>query len=150
MKERFLSLFEIVTVGFPFCVFKLLTGHYLLSRPGWMGVGVFLLALGVADALLNLVNFGGFALGRSERLVGICTIDQAIRFFQPRRAAWTEVAASADVLLSFILVAAMLGTMTLMELQLAERQIWTTCTVLNVLGAGFTRVLRSVERLQSA
>lgn len=150
MKERFLSMFEIVTVGFPFCVFKLLTGQHLFSRPGWEPVGVLLLLLGLSDALLNLSNFVVFAGGRQTRIVGICTIDQVIRLFRPRRAAWTEVAASADVLLSFVLVAGMLGSMTLMQLPIEARQTWTTCTVLNVLGAGLTRVFRSVEQLNTA
>lgn len=150
MSPRILSAFEIVTVGLPFCVFKILTGLFLLSVNGWMWLGALLLALGATDIVINFVNLVGVTFIREQRLLGVCAIHQAVLAFKPRRAAWTEVATSADVLLSFTIVAAMLGSMTLMQLPLAHRSLWTLCTVLNVLGAGLGRVVSSVRELAAS
>ncbi|MBK8168799.1 MAG: hypothetical protein IPK60_00465 [Sandaracinaceae bacterium] len=149
MKQRLRSLFEILTVGFPFCAFKVLTGHFLLDVPGFAIAGAFLLALGIVDIGINFTNFVGVALGRETRLLGICAIHQAVLAFRPRRAAWSEVASSADALLSFGIVAYMLLSRSLSHLSELQLYVWTLSTVLNVLGAGLGRVVQSVRELHA-
>ena len=54
--RRALLLVEIATVGFPFCLFKLMTGKILLGTLPFLGWP--LIALGVADAIINAASLG--------------------------------------------------------------------------------------------
>ncbi|TBR17095.1 hypothetical protein EPO15_17715, partial [bacterium] len=67
-----MPILEVITVGFPFCAFKIMTGLWLQGGgPAARAAGWALLTLGVLDLLINAVNlFGLTALRR--RVVEPC------------------------------------------------------------------------------
>lgn len=147
--HRFLLLpaVEIVTVGAPFCAFKLLTGKLLLASSAWWWcVGAALVALGVIDVALNAVNLVALALGR-ERPVAVCTLAGAVGALRRENPGFSELGTSIDVLLSFTLVASMVWTGAIGSLGADLARAWAACTVLNVLGAGLGRVARALDTL---
>ncbi|MBK7864246.1 MAG: hypothetical protein IPJ65_37740 [Archangiaceae bacterium] len=128
-------LFEIATVGLPFCVFKVATGLVLLPRVPALGWA--LIALGVADAVLNVSNAGGVAF-TGRRAVPVCLLEAVL---SRRR----ELGTALDVGLAFALVATMVGFGLLRELPATALQGWDAAVVLNVLGAGALRVVSALR-----
>jgi len=119
-------------VGLPFCAFKILTG-LTLGRAGWA-----LIALGVLDLVINVVNLVALLFNR-PRVLGVCLI--AILLGRPRE----DLGTSIDMLLSFALVALMIGFGWLAVLDPTELAVWNISVILNVLGAGFGRLFLSLR-----
>lgn len=142
-----LPLVEIVTVGGPFCTFKLLTGRYLMGSPRYAVLGYALLALGALDVVLNAVNFVALAVGKSERPLPVCTLTGLFRLARKSDPAFAELGTSLDVLLSFTLVATMVWSGSIPQLGPTFARVWSACTVLNVLGAGTGRVASALDKL---
>jgi hypothetical protein len=148
-RQRLIHLLAIVTVGFPFCVFKALTGRILFGMPGWQPLGVALVALAVADLALNLVSLALTLLGRSSPL-GVCTFQLAVELARSRHEGWKELGLSLDAMLSFVLVAFVVGTNQLAHLPAAAAGAWAASVILNVLGAGIGRLAESLWALGSS
>ena len=141
--------FEVVTTGLPFCAFKLIVGA-LLFRDGPVAAGVLLLALGVLDLGFNVVNLLTLLI-RRRRVVSACTLSmvtQRLRFFASSPNDFVQDLGNAiDVLLSFCLVAAVVGLGKIGSLPDLHLQVWNLAVVLNVLGAGISRVSASVQKI---
>lgn len=147
MESRRRQSLEIVTVGIPFCAFKVLTGMTLVGRP-WLGLlGGSLIALGALDLAVNLTNLAALAAGRPP-VFGVCLLEIAARRWRPARREWHDVGVSADVMLSFALVAVVIGAGLLPALPPLALRAWSVAVVLNVLGAGFGRLSSSVASLR--
>jgi hypothetical protein len=131
-----LSSAEILTVGLPFCVFKLLTGAIALSTPSLAPLGYALLALGVVDGALNVVNLVALLVAR-RRVSGLCLADVALG---------GELGLAVDVFLSFGLVAIVIGFGLLLRIPPWALPIWNIAVVLNVLGAGIGRLFTALRR----
>jgi hypothetical protein len=132
---------EIVAVGLPFCAFKILTGGLLLDLP-LAPLGAALVALGAIDLALNLVNLVAWMTAR-RALSGVCLTEVlARRLAGPHRG---ELGLALDVLLSFSLVALVVGLGLLGRLSPGAVRIWNVAVVLNVLGAGIGRVLAALR-----
>ncbi len=144
--DRLFRLLEIATVGYPFCAFKLLMGAVLAGLPPWRVAGTLLVALGTVDIVLNVAAFVAGALGRGSRLP-VCTAQWLLSRARPGRESWRQLGLSADAMLSFGVVAAMIGFGLLRDLPPAGRAAWNTCVVFNVLGAGLGRLAESVLAL---
>lgn len=131
---------EIVTVGLPFCAFKVLCGTAtnVHSPLGWT-----LVAWGLIDTVLNTINL--FALGRP--VFGICATHLVATRASPR---YADVGVAIDVFLSFVLVALMIAANGLGELSPFERGIWNVSVILNVLGAGIGRLTASLRSMPTA
>jgi hypothetical protein len=145
------ELLEVVTVGFPFCVFKAGVGAWCMQRgAAWAGVPLLLLA--GADGLLNLANLLGLATAR-RRWVPACVLSAAterLGLFPGSPHAWlADFGNALDVLLAFTLVAGMVGTGMLRELDAPVLAAWNGAVVLNVLGAGLGRLGASLEKRAS-
>jgi hypothetical protein len=133
------ELFEVATVGLPFCVFKGAVGELLVAR-GWWVAGLTLLALAAVDAALNLVNLGWLAL-RGSRAVSECLLAWVARRGRaPHDARSAELGSALDVLLSFCLVAGMVALGGISGLPAPLLAAWNTAVVANVLGAGLSRL----------
>lgn len=135
------DLLEVLTVGLPFCGFKIVAG-LALGGAGWLLVG-----LGVLDAVINLVNLAGLLAYRT-RPMAACTFALATYPFRgsaPQK--WLDLGNSLDVLLAFVLVAAMIGFGRLGALPPERLAVWNACVILNVLGAGLARFGASVRDL---
>lgn len=138
--DRRTALAENLTVGLPFCVFKLTFGLFLVGQPGPITTiaGGALIALGVADTVLNGINLVSLA-SRRRRSVPICTATFLVA--RTRHHARADGLGTAiDMLLSFTLVAAAVGGGLLPEFDAAALTIWNVAVVVNVLGAGLLRV----------
>lgn len=140
-----MDLLEVLTVGLPFCGFKLLTGLSLLGP--LPAAGIALIALGALDAAVNGVNLAGLLL-RGRRPLAACTLSIAARAL--RGPSWNELGDSLDVLLAFVLVAAMIGFGRLRLFPEDRLAAWNACVILNVLGAGLGRFGASVRGLAKA
>ena len=146
-----LESLEVLSVGFPFCVFKLAAGEALRAHGGaWSLAGLLLVALGTVDLVFNAANFAGLVLIR-RRVLDACFFSFAARLFSgaARKSRWTlqDFGNSIDVLLSFALVAYMVGAGRLKELGGPMLGYWNAAVVLNVLGAGLLRFTESVRNL---
>lgn len=140
--HRALHLLEIATVGFPFCAFKLLTGGVLTSIPAWRGLGALLIALGMVDLVLNAANFALSLVGRDSP-VPLCTAQWIVDRARGSRP-WRELGLSVDAMVSFTLVASMIGFGLLGQLSRADLGVWNVSVVLNVLGAGLGRLAETL------
>jgi hypothetical protein len=139
-----MDLLEVLTVGLPFCGFKVLAG---LSLGG--PLGLMLVGLGVLDAVINGVNLVGLLVVR-RRPMAACTLALAtllIRKPTASRRKWLDLGDSLDVLLAFALVALMIAYGRLGAMPRESLAVWNACVILNVLGAGLGRFGASVRDL---
>ncbi len=143
------EVLEVITTGFPFCVFKLLVGH-LMWTWGLPVPAVVLVSLGVLDAAFNTINLVSL-LVRHRRAASTCTLSWLVRrlpaFPAAPRPAVEDLGNALDVLVSFCLVAAMVGFGLLGSLPAGELAAWNVAVVLNVLGAGLGRVSSSISHI---
>jgi len=157
LRERFpiLTCFEIITIGLPFCAFKMITAIYVLTyyREGafvWAFTGT-LFFLGIIDSLLNLGNLLGLLFKR-RRLMPICLFtffsEKILRHFRQSPEDHLEFGTAIDVLLSFFLVALMILDSALPRLQGWHLMLWNWSVVLNVLGAGLGRFWQAWRNLK--
>ena len=144
--RRLLSLLAVVTLGFPFGIFKVLCGRALLASRTGAVVGWPLVALGALDLLLNLISIPPLVSGRPARL-GVCFLEHVAVRLAARTPAWREFGLALDAMISFALVAAMITLGLLARLSPLETRVWSACVVLNVLGAGLGRLATSVGEL---
>lgn len=149
MNRRFFQVLEVVTVGLPFCAFKILTGIVFVARPWLSPFGWILIALGCLDGIVNAINLASLITGRA-RVFGVCLTQILVRRWRPNRVEWDDLGISIDVMLSFILVAVMIGFNLLPALPPAGLTAWSFGVVLNVLGAGFGRLSSSLGSLGEA
>lgn len=129
---------EILTVGLPFCVFKLLTGVITLASP----VGYALLALGFIDLALNLVNLVSLVVVR-RRVSAVCLTELVLGRYD------ANLGLALDVFLSFALVALVVGFGWIVRLPPWALPVWNLAVVLNVLGAGAGRLYSAVRRVRA-
>ena len=131
------ELLELTTVGLPFCGFKILAG--ICFNP-------LLTVLGVLDLVVNVVNLVGL-VALKRRPLPACCLALLLRVVRGPR--WQELGTSIDVLVSFAIVALMIGAGALGGLNPMRLQVWNVCVILNVLGAGLGRVSQSWRDLAS-
>lgn len=133
---------EVITVGFPFCGFKILSGLVAQAHPNTtiQVLGLVMLGLGIFDLMINLINFLGLMIWR-RRLLEACTFSLLLKKFFTN----SDLGNSLDVLLSFVLVALMIAFGKLAELSAQQLFIWNLCVIFNVLGAGLNRFGHSIK-----
>ncbi len=134
---------EIVTVGLPFCAFKALTGLALLATPTLRFVGFPLLALAAVDLVFNVANLGSLLVAR-KRLGSVCLLELLTRHFD-KQEGHDDLGLALDLFLSFVLVAIVIGFGMLPKLPSGTLPLWNVAVILNVLGAGFGRLLPTLH-----
>jgi uncharacterized membrane protein YjjP (DUF1212 family) len=149
-----LEALEVLSVGLPFCVFKIAAGSVFRSFGGsWEAIGSVLVALGAVDLLFNGANFAGLVLIR-RRVLDACFLSFATRLFlaPAGKSRWTlqDFGNSLDVLISFSLVAYLVGASRLGLLSPGLLTLWNAAVVFNVLGAGLSRFTESVRNLSES
>lgn len=142
-RERVLVIVEALTVGLPFGAFKTLAGisvwtHWPALRP----LGIALFALAGLDALLNLLNVAAVGLN-GRRWLPVCTFQVITLRVRPSHRS-AEIGTALDVLVSFLLLAAMIALGFLGDLTPFQKQVWDVAVILNVLGAGALRFADAV------
>jgi hypothetical protein len=148
-QRRFLGIFEILTVGFPFCAFKAITGRLLLAQGAPAPLGWALLALAGVDGALNLAGLLALLTGRKSAL-GVCAVQQAIMLVRPGKPHSRDLGLALDMLLAFALVAGVIGFGYIPRLPHADLHAWNVAVVLNVLGAGLGRLTETLLAMRRA
>lgn len=138
------TLFEILTIGIPFCVFKLIAGQSLGFLP--------LTILGAADLAVNLVNLLS-VLTIKRRSLKSCSISIIANIVKRKHVElvneWHDLGNAIDVFLSFVIVAYVIGSGLIAKMDPLSLQAWNIAVILNVLGAGYGRLLGSYRKLNS-
>ena len=139
-----MNFLEIMTIGLPFCAVKIVTGLFLNQH--WLS------ALGVIDLGINLTN-SVCLLFLKRRVFDACLLSFLTRLLkkptQLAKPKWQDLGNSMDVLLSFSLVAYMIGGGFIKDLPMDYLSIWNISVILNVFGAGFGRLEISIRNLKN-
>jgi hypothetical protein len=147
--QRFFSrpLFLSLTIGVPFCIFKLLFGITLVrigsDIPGLFtvcGWGVIVWAL--VDLIMNLGRELFDILGRPAPFE-YCTIAQAGRFFH-----MPMVFLAFDTLLTFIIICTMLWSGLITTLTPIESYLWYAATTLNLISLSLVVLYNEIRTLR--
>lgn len=137
------ALFDIISIGIPFCVFKLAAGFYYQQK--W------LILLGSIDLLINLVNFI-ILLVKKEKKFETCLFAfisrKILRGKKKPQSLWQDLGESCDVALSFVIVAFVIGSGDISHFPSDILKLWNWAVVLNVLGAGSARLAHSIKNLR--
>jgi len=136
--------FQALTIGIPFCVFKLLFG-LLALREGDSSVALCILAWlfiawALTDLSMNLARIFFHLTGR-ETSLEYCTIAQAGRLFKRPR-----LFLAIDTLISFSIICFVLwsGWITLFDRQ--ESYFWYAATTLNLISVSIVNIWIEVRR----
>lgn len=134
---------EIITVGLPFCVFKLVSG--MIFHQYW------LVALGIIDLLINLVNLVS-SIFFKKRVLDTCVLSFLVhKIKKPQadiRSLWLDLGNASDVFLSFALVAIVVGGGFILQMTPEQLWYWNLSVVLNVCGAGYGRLVGSWKNIK--
>jgi hypothetical protein len=143
-RAMWLHLFEIITIGLPFCSFKIVSGLHFDY--------LWLIMLGHIDLALNLVNLVSLMLLK-KRILPACLFAFLVVIIKRRslklKDNWLDLGNSIDVVFSFILVAIMIGSGQISNLTQAQLYSWNISVIFNVLGAGVARFSQSLKHLKS-
>ena len=142
---------EILTIGLPFCVFKIVTGLHLVSVSNPFTGGA-LVALGVLDTGLNLGNLLTFVFGK-PRILPVCCLTGLTAWILRKkphaREKRMDLGNSIDMAVALVLVAGMVGFGRIGALPPDHILVWNVAVVLNVLGAGLSRLNSSFRQLNT-
>lgn len=137
------AIFEILTVGLPFCAFKIIAGLGL--RQLWLTIW------GLCDLTINTINLLALII-RRRRLFDACLLSFVVRLVKKPerdvRSYWQDLGNAIDVGFSFAIVAFMLGGGFLPSLEALQLRIWNISVILNVLGAGSFRLSASISSIR--
>jgi hypothetical protein len=130
--------FQALTIGVPFCIFKLLFG-LLVLRTGTTSVslsvfGWMIMAWALADLLMNLSRVFFHLAGRAAP-IEYCTIAQAGRLFERPR-----LFLAIDTLISFSIICFVLWSGWIVRLSLQESYLWYAATTLNLISISVVNI----------
>lgn len=136
--------FQALTIGVPFCIFKMIFG-LLVLRQGTLSVflSVFawlIIVWALADLIMNLARVY-FHLSGRETPIEYCTIAQAGRLLKK-----PGLFLSIDTLISFSIICIVLwsGWITLLTRQ--ELYIWYAATTLNLISVSIVNIWIELKR----
>jgi hypothetical protein len=146
--QRFFTrpIFLSLTIGIPFCIFKLLFGITLIRVGTGMSVPVSACG-GVVTvwALIDLImNLGRelFDILNRPAPFEYCTIAQAGRFFH-----MPMVFLAIDTLLTFIIICTMLWSGWIATLSTLESYLWYAATTLNLISLSLVVLYNEIRTL---
>ena len=146
--QRFFSrpFFLSLTIGIPFCVFKLLFGITAVRigmetiSPGLVGIGWLVIVWAVADLLMNTGRSALDLLGRPARFE-YCTIAQAGSIVgRPL------IFLAIDTLLSFSIICFMLWSGWITQLTTVEAYLWYAATTMNLISLSVVSIYNEIKR----
>jgi hypothetical protein len=138
----FLSL----TVGFPFCIYKILFGILLIRAAeifdqvllGYLGCIVTLWA--ITDMFLNLIRAGFDLAGRCSG-VEYCFLAQVGRYLDA-----ADVFLALDTLITFIIICTALWSGWIAYLNPVESRVWAGATTLNLISISLVALMTEIRR----
>ena len=136
--------FQALTIGVPFCIFKLLFG-LLALRTGAASVslsafGWLVMAWALADLLMNLARVFFHLAGRAAP-IEYCTIAQAGRLFKRPR-----LFLAIDTLITFSIICFVLWSGWIVRLSLQESYLWYAATTLNLISISVVNIWIELRR----
>ena len=138
IRPFFLSL----TIGIPFCVFKLLFGvtAYRTGNPALILLGGIVIAWACLDLLMNISRSAYDLAGRPAPFE-YCSIAQIGRFVHR-----PLVFLAIDTLLSFIIICLMLWSGWIVLLTQGEAYLWYAATTMNLISLSVVSIYTEVKR----
>jgi len=131
--------FQALTIGIPFCAFKLLFGALAL-RSGFLAFGYLIILWAGADLIMNTSRIYFDRSGRASP-VEYCTIAQAGRIFgRPR------LFLALDTMLSFGIICLVLWSGWIKLLDLSEAYLWYAATTMNLMGIAVVNIWLEYRR----
>jgi hypothetical protein len=146
--QRFFTrpLFLSLTIGIPFCIFKLLFGITLIRVGSGMSVPVSACGYAITGwALIDLImNLGRelFDILNHPAPFEYCTIAQAGRFFH-----MPMIFLAIDTLLTFIIICTMLWSGWIASLTTIESHLWYAATTLNLISLSVVVLYNEIRAL---
>lgn len=131
--------FQALTIGVPFCAFKLLFG-LMSMRFGLLTLSYTVLLWASADLLMNLTRVFYDLAGR-ESPIEYCTIAQAGRLFERPR-----LFLALDTFLSFSIICFALWSGWIKLLSHCESYIWYSATTLNLISISAVNIWLEIKR----
>jgi hypothetical protein len=146
--ERFFTrpLFLSLTIGIPFCIFKLLFGITMIrAGSGWIFplslAGWIVTAWALTDLIMNAGREIYDILNRPAPFE-YCTIAQAGRLFH-----MPMVFLALDTLLTFTIICAMLWSGWIASLTTFEGYLWYAATTLNLISLSLVVLFKEIRAL---
>lgn len=139
MRPFFLSL----TIGVPFCIYKMIFGISILRAGGslFAAVGSLIILWAVADLLMNSVYLAQDLLHIPTRYE-CCTLAQAGRLFSR-----PMVFLALDTLLSFSIICVMLWSGWIATLAPFEIPLWHAATTLNLVSLSVVSLYNEIRKV---
>ena len=138
--------FQSLTIGVPFCTFKLLFGLSAVRNGEWIHpvllmAGYIIIFWACMDLMMNTSRAILDLLSR-EAPFEYCTIAQAGRFFR-----MPMVFLALDTLISFLIICTMLWSGWIATLSPAELIAWSAATTMNLISLSIVGLYHEIQRL---
>jgi hypothetical protein len=127
------SLFLALTIGFPFCIFKVLCGRVAFDS-GHSIIGGLLCLWGAVDFLFNLVRLIQGFMG-VKRKIQFCLLAVIGGIFNH-----APLFLAIDTLLAFSIICLVLWTGWIQKLTSLELKFWLAATTINLLSVGVVQI----------
>lgn len=141
IQSHIFQLLSILTIGFPFVGYKILGGiliHNLHSSFIATIIALVFVVWGLVDLVFNTISLHAL-MCRGHVLYPVCLLSVVGRK-HPVLCKWKDSGEALDLMLSFCIVAIVVGGNLFEYLDGAQIKVWNICTVVNVLGAGIARL----------
>ena len=146
VKKNLSFLFLELIVGLPFIGYKIFAGLIIWNMyPDQKTAdvaGTFFFVLGWGDLCVHAINWYGIFF-RGKRILPVCLLAIANRKL-PCFMLREEIGEAVDMMISFGIVAAVVGNGLFVFLEPYQIQLWNCCTVFNILGAGISQLQATV------
>ncbi len=146
IRQNVFLILSILTIGFPFVGYKVLGGIVIsrLYHDSWIAdvLALLFIVWGVIDFLLNAVSLHAVSC-RGNLHYPVCLLS-VVSKKHPVLSKWRDSGEALDIMLSFMIVAVVVGQNLFVFMDGAQIKLWNVCTVVNVLGAGIARLGASI------
>lgn len=146
IRQNVFLILSILTIGFPFVGYKVLGGIVIsrLYHDSWIVdvLALLFIVWGVIDFLLNAVSLHAVSC-RGNLHYPVCLLS-VVSKKHPVLSKWRDSGEALDIMLSFMIVAVVVGQNLFVFMDGAQIKLWNVCTVVNVLGAGIARLGASI------
>ena len=127
------SLFLALTIGFPFCIFKVLCGRIAFDS-GHIIVGALLCLWGAVDFILNLTRLTQGFIGVKKK-IEFCLLALIGKIFNHG-----PLFLAVDTFLAFSIICLVLWTGWITKLTAMELKFWLAATSINLLSVGIIQI----------
>ncbi len=146
IKQNVFLILSILTIGFPFVGYKILGGiviNRLYDGSLLAEIGAILFIVwGLIDLLLNAISLHAVSC-RGNLHYPVCLLSIVSKKHSVL-SKWRDSGEALDIMLSFMIVAFVVGQNLFPLMDGSQVKLWNICTVVNVLGAGIARLGASI------